>query len=315
MDSDIPNRLFKYRTFDDRTLDMLVADELYFADPGTFNDPLDVQPTIKIDLGNEQLERVWTQLFERRALAEKKAAAEAIKYKGSKTIDHIQKLIRREARSRLEHFRHLSTDPDLLDLQDPESFLLGIEIGEELIRQYEKGICSLAERHDCPLMWSHYGDQHRGVCVGYSVPERSKTKTQKVIYGGSREVEASKNAEMLNSDTSARQHVDQAVLLRKADGWNYEQEWRLIDNRGVSPSPLEMEEVIFGIRCKLSVKFSVVTAFEKRDRQIDFFEMSVVDKGFDLKKRRVDIRELKAELPRRSRDPHEIFSAIVEPST
>jgi hypothetical protein len=37
-----PNRLYKYRTFNDKTVDMLVMDELYFADPSTFNDPLDI---------------------------------------------------------------------------------------------------------------------------------------------------------------------------------------------------------------------------------------------------------------------------------
>ena len=36
-----PNRVYKYRAFSHHTLDMLVEDRLYFADPSTFNDPLD----------------------------------------------------------------------------------------------------------------------------------------------------------------------------------------------------------------------------------------------------------------------------------
>jgi hypothetical protein len=30
---------------------------------------------------------------------------------------------------------------------------------------------ALGARADCPLMWSHYGDQHNGICIGYSIPD------------------------------------------------------------------------------------------------------------------------------------------------
>ena len=34
----MPERLYEYRDFSNRTLDMVVSDNLFFADPGTFND-------------------------------------------------------------------------------------------------------------------------------------------------------------------------------------------------------------------------------------------------------------------------------------
>ncbi len=39
----IPRRLFKYRAFDNRTLGMI---NLFYADPSTFNDPLDTRPSL-----------------------------------------------------------------------------------------------------------------------------------------------------------------------------------------------------------------------------------------------------------------------------
>lgn len=42
-----PNRLYKYRSFSNLTLEMLFADTLYFADPSSFNDPLDTQPALE----------------------------------------------------------------------------------------------------------------------------------------------------------------------------------------------------------------------------------------------------------------------------
>jgi hypothetical protein len=55
-----------------------------------------------------------------------------------------------------------TTNPDY-EVADPHQFLLGQCLQEELLRQYEKGIVSLAERPNCPLMWSHYADQHHGL--------------------------------------------------------------------------------------------------------------------------------------------------------
>jgi hypothetical protein len=85
-------------------------------------------------------------------------------------------------------------------------------------------------------MWSHYGDQHHGVCIGYSVPSDVGEDLHKVKYGGKRLVDASQVVAMLD--------------LRKAASWRYEQEWRLIGLRGLQDSPLELEEVIFGMRCR-----------------------------------------------------------------
>jgi len=54
----LPRLLYKYRGFSHRLLDMLVADQLYYSDPGDFNDPLDCRPTLDANLPNDQLEQV-----------------------------------------------------------------------------------------------------------------------------------------------------------------------------------------------------------------------------------------------------------------
>jgi len=43
----LPKLLYKYQAFSPRLLDMLVADELYYSDPGDFNDPLDADPRLR----------------------------------------------------------------------------------------------------------------------------------------------------------------------------------------------------------------------------------------------------------------------------
>lgn len=41
-----PVRLYKYLAFRNRKPDALIADQIFSADPSTFNDPLDTKPTL-----------------------------------------------------------------------------------------------------------------------------------------------------------------------------------------------------------------------------------------------------------------------------
>lgn len=305
----IPKRLFKYRAFNNLTLDMIIADNLYYADPSTFNDPLDSRPSLNADLPASDLERALRELVERRVSAEMKAAAKTIRYKGPKTLDHIGGLSRLQADQVISEVSYNATDPSY-EMEDPHQFLLGHYLERELLLRYDKGIVSLAERANCPLMWSHYGDQHHGVCIGYSVPSDVHDDLHKVKYGGKRLVDASKVLAILDGDRSARRHVDEAVLLRKAASWRYEREWRLIGQRGLRDSPLELEEVIFGMRCKEAVKYAVITALDDRRPPVRFYEMHEIQGTFNLKKFPLDDGEMRAFFPRRSRDIHEAFQSI-----
>lgn len=304
-----PRRLYKYRSFSNLTLTMLVEDVVYFADPTTFNDPLDTKPTLKTDLNSDALEVILSQLIEQRTSAEMSAAAATIKYRGPKTIDHIARHSRKKAEQLLADIRYNATNPEY-EVDDPAQFLLGQYVQDELLRRYDKGVFSLAERANCPLMWSHYGDQHRGLCLGYSVPEAATSDVHKIRYGGSRLVEASAVSVMLGGDGDARRKVDDAVLLRKAKPWAYEREWRLIGSRGEQDSPLELEEVVFGTRCSTSVKYAVVKALEGRERAVQFFEILEQSGSFLLKKRSLDTDALCVSFPRRCRSLDDVFDDL-----
>lgn len=304
-----PQELFyKYRAFSHRLLDMLVADELYYSDPADFNDPLDCRPTLEADLTNDQLEQVLSRLREQRVLAEMQSAAKSLKYRGPKTIDHIARHSQKEASRLLDEIRYHATDPSY-DADNPLGWLLRQYIEEELLRRYDRGIVSFGTRAACPLMWSHYGDQHNGICAVYSVPPEATPDLQKIKYGGSRKVLASDVA-VMDNDGAARKRVDEAVLLSKAASWRYEREWRLIGKRGSHDSPLELEEIIFGMRCKPTVKFTIVQALAKRTRPVRFSEMREVSGTFRLRKYALDIDELSASLPRRSRSTYELIENL-----
>jgi hypothetical protein len=115
---------------------------------------------------------------------------------------------------------------------------------------------------------------------------------------------------MLAGDDNARHRVDEAVLLKKAQPWAYEREWRLVGPRGEQDSPLELEEVVFGMRCPAAVRYAVIQALEKRDRPVRFSEIREQWGRFLLVKRSVDTDELQAGLPRRHRSLDGIFGDL-----
>ena len=302
----LPKRLYKYRDLTARTLHMVVGDQLYFANPSTFNDPLDTRPSLDNDVGVGELERILRMLTEQRHAAEMRTAADTMRLKGPKTTDWIEERSRSQAD---EHLAELA-----YDTMDPECKTEGTlryRIELELLGRYEKGIVSFAERDDCPLMWSHYGDQHRGICLGYSVPERATGDVHRVDYEGVRLVKASEVSAMLDGNDEARARVDAAVMLRKAENWSYEREWRLIGRRGSEGSPLELEEVIFGMRCKDSAKYTIIKALESRRGSVKFYEVREERGTFDLRKDELGYEdELFSRFPRRHLDLLEAFEVL-----
>lgn len=307
----LPRRLYKYRAFSDLSLVQIVADKLFYADPATFNDPLDTRPSVETDLPVNELQEILSYFIERRISAEMTAAAKTIKYRGPKTRQHIERHSRRQAEELIQNISYSATNPEYEDYDDIEARILGSYIEYELLQQYNKGIVSLAGRATCPLMWSHYGDQHRGICVGYSIPASAMDRVHKVTYGGSRLVKTSKVAAMIKGDDKAQSEIDEAVLLRKAGSWRYEREWRLTGQRGLQNSPLELEEVIFGTRCKAAVKYAVAMALEARKLEVKLYEMTEIHGTFSLKKRRIEKgNELFSHFPLRSLEIREMLESF-----
>lgn len=50
-----PKVLYKYRHFNARSIESLCVDTVHFADPSTFNDPLDCRPNVEADCTNNEL--------------------------------------------------------------------------------------------------------------------------------------------------------------------------------------------------------------------------------------------------------------------
>lgn len=88
------------------------------------------------------------------------------------------------------------------------------------------GIYSLSENPLDLLMWPHYADNHRGVCIRFSLTAllNQNLVPLKVNYAPARPV----SDPILESTTAM---LEKGVLTKSA-AWSYEREWRLVQNRG-----------------------------------------------------------------------------------
>lgn len=305
-----PNTYYRYRVFSSNTLDSLCRDTLYFSNPSSFNDPLDSSPTLECDSSNDNLRSLLAFLVRRRVQTEVLNNLKQAKMKDDDAQHHAISHAHSEAIRELQDIAYHATNPDYeVEVAEAESWLLVVEIERELLKYYERGVCCFSKTYSNPLLWSHYGDQHQGICIGYGLERNPIPKLDKVIYGGDRSIKTSAliNAFIDDDDEQAKAELDRDVLLRKAKGWKYEDEWRLIGKQGVQDSPLLLKEVIFGLRCASSIVHAVVNALAGRENDTQFFEMYTVRGSYTLHRRPLDIAELGAYLPRTSKSGIEIF--------
>lgn len=134
-----------------------------------------------------------------------------------------------------------------------------------------KGIYSFSLAHTNvllePLMWSHYADEHRGVCLEYILPgnfitseSMNSNEDEKNDISAQGCVEYKEN-ELINSVINAQQDYEALIrillekyLLTKSPSWSYEKEARLVFKKsGAIKIPREaLYRIHFGIRASAS---------------------------------------------------------------
>jgi len=153
------------------------------------------------------------------------------------------------------------------DLNDPFEFMCVDMSDHEIRRAFNKTLSDLSETKgvlcfskawDNPVLWSHYGDKHKGICLGIEVPDKLAIT---VSYEPKRlQVDIRKDFE----DGEIGEEMMLRVLATKFEGWKYEDEVRVfvnleeIDNAtGLYyknfGKDLFLKEIIIGPKCHFGV--------------------------------------------------------------
>ncbi|WP_314926618.1 DUF2971 domain-containing protein [Aeromonas piscicola] len=99
------------------------------------------------------------------------------------------------------------------------------------------GVISFSETQRNLLMWAHYADDHKGLCIGYETDEIlfSDTKKRLKSFSGIRKVnydtvrhEHFGEIEKIKDPAYLHHYIVSNVMLTKGDSWIYEKEHRFI---------------------------------------------------------------------------------------
>lgn len=267
-----PPYLYKFRKFSTHLISELCNSQTYFASPGNLNDPLDSKPSFRKDLGRLELETLLSNLLEESASGDRAASVlQTCRYNAGEE----------------------ETDEDVI--YSNYMSLVGnraIDLVQEWLGFH--GILSLGSKWDCPLMWSHYGDQHTGVCLEYSTENHVLRNLMQVRYDVPRSISLKDVYEwkVLKSQ-SARRRVIETAFLAKAPAWSYEQEWRSIAKKpGVRSISFDLTAIHFGERCDQSVKTAIVKMMYDARPAIELYDVAFCKDSFDLRRHKVDVQEI-----------------------
>ncbi len=171
-------------------------------------------------------------------------------------------------------------------------------------------ILCLSELNKSNLMWSHYADYNKGICIEYSLDISEFDDLKKYLYP----VIYRKVPFDITHLCEVEQKVELAVLLSsiiKSEEWSYEREWRFIiasieDAQNV-PDRIEIrnvipQSIILGSQFFQPIKDDVQRAeryklnsalFELvNNRQLPIYMMMPKIGTFDLEKKALDILDL-----------------------
>jgi Protein of unknown function (DUF2971) len=143
--------------------------------------------------------------------------------------------------------------------------LLGASVGEVKARRaygllHEHwtrsiGMLCTTRAWESPVMWAHYGDRHRGVCLGFDITD---AEVHQVRYSPERLTGLLKH---IGGGAHMLEKQFKAILTTKFKDWEYEREWRLfaslsdrdpVDGKyylNFEPH-ITLREVILGSRCE-----------------------------------------------------------------
>jgi len=255
--------LYKYRSYNFETgakkwtSKIIKNQELFFAGIESFNDPFDGKVLLRYD----------------GKLNEIKAAQVRVQYDMNLSGPEKKEGI------------PMSKSIELIDNRISQEFIDNKRLNEgRLIRiqkmHNEKGILALSTKNNNILMWSHYSDNHYGICFGFECGNDSLSDYKRVRY------------QTHYDDIWSWLHTDSEILERilysKSIDWQYEDEYRIVKDKIGSEKYVKsnLKEVIFGALMSAKEKLEIVSlcsknglspSFKEAQLDVESYQINIID--------------------------------------
>lgn len=196
----VPPILYRYFSFGSFIEKVLSGESLRFQNPLAFNDPFDGRPSVYIDMDDQMTIDYWHSVGKKFHMG---------RAQRRRKIKEMKERVKKEGN------RGVLT-PDALR-RNASLF----------------GVLCLTPHPDNLLMWSHYGDGHKGVCVGFDTDIDFFRISMPVVYQD--------DYPEIRPGLKSNDQILQATILTKGRCWEYEHEWRVLKNTCSEQEKLERQ--------------------------------------------------------------------------
>lgn len=267
-------------TLDPYTMNYLNSCEIFLAKPTQFNDPFDSWIPFDLHCTKQEFQEELTRF-------------------STEDKTEFEKLIRK-----IGWDEAIETVNSYADSNEYSKRMIGETIDRLRLHCFSK-------RFDSLLLWAHYADEHKGICIGVKtiifndiqklklhVP--NKIGEYKVFEYPLVDVEYSEDNRTLPSYRYySRENIRlDKYLLFKSREWSYEEEKRLVlwnedlTEQSIHLAPDAIGEVTFGIKTPQSIMeevIAIVSSENPSGKKINFFQMQRSNDSFALDKVKLKI--------------------------
>lgn len=239
----IPQLLWKYRKWNSHTRSLVVNGSLYFNEAKLLNDPFEFRWRQRIPTLQEEIVEFAKELC---ALNFPKHSIEQRRAQFDRIVNELT-----------EKASILGNNTELAHINR------------------NMGVFCASEHSDDVLMWSHYGDEHKGVCVGLS-PRKVSRQFRPVEYLA--------EIPVIDAWHYVRNPDDifSTLACCKADNWRYEREWRSIFLPGMHSFPECVQQVVIGARASTETQEDVLEAIETASQNVSVHYASLSDTHYRI---------------------------------
>ncbi|TKC62147.1 DUF2971 domain-containing protein [Pedobacter hiemivivus] len=296
--------LYKYRGNSHFTDSILTEKKVWLANATTLNDPFEctIQEIAKefIEEQIEQMKMGHVMGFLQSALTSIKNKTDFYGLTPKQTKEYLGKLKARktiaEQHRASREFIHRKTGNYT---SDPEKTYANFDN-----QLNDVGIFSLTEDPENQLMWAHYAEQSKGIALGFEVTENSKlaSKTNCLKVNYSDELPAFSGEGFLIESSIVRRGTNtqkivfhdptmQAAISTKPSCWNYEKEWRYVEElAGSYAYPGKLRELVFGLKCPDSKRKEYIDLLKSSGHtEIELFEIIILQNSNQIRKSKLEL--------------------------
>lgn len=311
-----PSKIYKYQPFSIFSIRNLKNNQLYFSHPSDFNDPYDcIHPISFTELSpNKVIEEYLSQkdipnldiilhnLFDNCINVDDLISLIIIqKNDDPQFINAIYAVYPFDLWDYENSLKKLFQDPIIFSIFKDfirdgffYAFNSGINSAIEEIRTRkfsEIGISCFSEIYDNMLMWSHYGDGHRGFCLEFDTNFLPFSKMLQVKY--IENIPQLKLDDMVPITSANSELLLKTLIANKLADWCYEREWRVLHPKKNSLYGYEtkaLTAIYFGSKVEMADIEIIALIIKGHSPNISLFKMEMLPNKIELIAKKVTYR-------------------------